>query len=113
MRISTSKTLPPASELLEVLKQEFSSEYSYKLFGAGNDKTIIVGKSTFVGAQISARGNEIVIQPTPPSLPASSFFSVVAFTEFAFILAFFGWGLKAKWIKLEKEIATFLYQKYN
>jgi hypothetical protein len=113
MRIPTTKTPPPAAELLEILKHELSSQYSYKLFGVGDNKTIMVGKSTFVGAQISVNGNEIVIQSVPPSVPASSIFSIMAFTEFAFVLAFLGWGLKTKWVKLEKELGTFLHHKYN
>lgn len=112
MKISTSKNLPSAAELITILKQEFSERYSYKLFGLGREKTILVGESTFIGAQISMGENEMTIQGAPPSLPAAYFVSFLGMTELAFLLlAFLGSASKMK--ALEKDIAIFLKAKYN
>ena len=59
MKILTAKIPPSTKELAEILKQEFSDHYSYKQLGLGEEKNIIVQKSTFVGVQISKSGNEI------------------------------------------------------
>jgi len=113
MRISTSKKLPSTAELIGILKQELHQNYSYKLFGLGSEKTIIVTKSSSVGAQISVRGNEIMIQGTPPP-PVAYFVSFLCWTEFAALLLFFmGWSTRSKLIELEKELAVFLNNKYN
>lgn len=113
MRISTSKTLPSTKELIEILKQELPGPYSYKLFGLGREKTIMVTKSSSVGAQISIRENEITIQGTPPP-PVAYFVSFLGWTELAFLLLFFiGLSTPSKLKELEKEIAIFLKNKYN
>jgi hypothetical protein len=114
MRISTTKTPPPAKDLMEILKREFSGRYSYTLFGLG-EKSVIVGKSTFVGAQISVKGNEITIQATPPSVWAG-LLSFIGLTELGFVLIFFVvkyWALPTDWKGLEKEIGLFLKHKYS
>ena len=114
MKISTSKNLPSAAELITILKQEFSERYSYKLFGLGKDKTILVGESTFIGAQISIGENEMTIQGATPSLPAAYFVSFLGITEFAFLLlAFLGLSSDSKMRTLEKNIAIFLKAKFN
>lgn len=113
MRISTLKKLPSTVELIGILKQELPQNYSYKLFGLGKEKTIIVTKSSSVGAQISIRGNEITIQGTPPP-PVAYFVSFLGWTEFAALLLFFmGWSTRSKLIELEKELAIFLKNKYS
>lgn len=113
MKISTSKNLPSAAELIAILKQEFSERYSFKLFGLGKEKTILVGESTFIGAQISIGENEMTIQGATPSLPAA-FISFLAITEFAFLLlAFLGLSSGSKMRTLEKKIAIFLKARYN
>ena len=113
MRISTIKTLPSNAELISVLKQELPQNYYYKLFGLGKEKTILVTKSSSVGAQISIRENEITIQGTPPP-PVAYFISFLGWTEFAFLLLFFvGWSTTSKLKELEKELAVFLKNKYN
>jgi hypothetical protein len=115
MQIATSKTLPSAQELVKVLKQEFSNQYSYKLFGLGK-KSIIIGKSTLVGAQISIRENEITIQATAPSL-VGGILSAFGSTELAVFLlpVFFRKGLllPSQRSEFEKEIGLFFKHKYN
>jgi hypothetical protein len=113
MRISTLKKLPTSAELISVLKQELPQNYSYKLFGLGKEKTVLVTKSSSVGAQISIHDNEITIQGTPPP-PVAYFVSFLGWTEFAALLLFFvGWSTRSKLVELEKELAIFLKNKYN
>src|SRR5688500_19260249 len=113
MRISTLKKLPTSAELISVLKQELPQNYSYKLFGLGKEKTVLVTKSSSVGAQISIHDNEITIQGTPPP-PVAYFVSFLGWTEFAALLLFFvGWSTRSELVELEKELAIFLKNKYN
>lgn len=113
MRISISKKSPSATDLPEILKQEFSSQYGYKLFGLGKIPTIMVSKSNFVGAQITVRENEIDIQSTAPSLVMAYMLTII---EFLGLIAFFPlWidNLRKQGRLLEKELATFFNQKYS
>lgn len=108
MKILTGKATPPVNELAEVLQHEFCNQYSYRLFGIGKEKTIIVGKSTFVGAQISKSGNEITIEGIQPSIPA------VIFSFFLQLFAGLGAPLTRKpWQNFEREVGVFLQHKYN
>ena len=104
MKILTSKTPPSTKELAEILKREFSDHYSYKQLSLGEEKNIIVRKSTFVGAQISKSGNEITIEGIQPSIPA---------VLFSFILQLITGFSTPSSRKLEKEIGFFLQHKYN
>jgi len=93
--------------LAGILQKEFSGRYSFKIFSRRNERSIIVRKSTFVGAQISKSENEITIEFVQPSIPA---------VVFAFLLIFVGLYAPLSPFagkKLEKEMALFLYQKYN
>jgi hypothetical protein len=109
MRIVTSQTPPTLSELAEILKQEFAGHYSYKLFGLGQ-KSLIVGRSRFVGAQITINDHEISIQAAPPSLFIGMLLSLACPFPILliplFLLDGFGPG------DLDKEIGIFLKQKY-
>jgi len=111
MKVSISKTAPSAKELTEVLKQEFSARYSYELFGLGEEKSIIVQKSAFVGAQISKRQNEFDILITPPSIASGYLLAGVSFVPGLDLVL--GWALRPQFLKLEREIAGFLNQRYN
>jgi hypothetical protein len=113
MRISAAKALPTTKQLIETLKQELPGNYTYKLFGLGENKTILVTESSSVAAQISIRDNEITVQGTPPP-PLAYFVSFLGWTEFAFILLFFvNWSTRSKLKELEKKVALFLNGKYN
>jgi hypothetical protein len=59
---------PSNEEIAQTLEQEFSSKYSYSFFGLGNNKTVIVRKSEFVGAQISKNGNQITVHAHSPNI---------------------------------------------
>ncbi|MDQ3394599.1 MAG: hypothetical protein M3512_10885 [Bacteroidota bacterium] len=108
------KKAPSNEELVETLKREFSNDYSYKLFGLGK-KSIIVRKSAFLGAQVSVQENEISIQGSPPSF-GTGFLATLAMTEAAIVvfpLFLFTGASPSKFRKLEKEIASFLKNKYD
>ena len=107
MKVSTSKTTPTISVLAEILKKEFSGRYSFKVFSMGKERSIIVRKSTFVGAQISKSDNEITIEGVQPSIPAVLFAFVLSFVGLYAPLSPFAWK------KLEKEMAHFLIHKYK
>jgi hypothetical protein len=112
MRISTPITPPPAKELMKLLRSELPA-YSYSLYGLGKEKTIMVSKSTSVGAQISIRENEITIQGTLPP-PVAYFVSFLGFTEFAFLLMFLlGLSAPSKIKELERELTIFLKKRYD
>ena len=115
MRIQVSKKLPPVEELLKVFKNEFSNHYSYKLFGLGN-KSILVGKSTLLGAQISVFDNEVSINSSPPSFFAGIVHAMGS-TELMVLLfpMFFQKGgvFSSTYVNLEKEIGAFLLNKYR
>jgi hypothetical protein len=109
MKVVTSKALPSTQELAEIIQKEFSGQYTCKLFGLGQNKTIMVRQSLFSGAQISLRANEITIQGMP-----SPVLTVISMTELAAMLVFcLDWVLSTPWKKLEKEIAVFLHKKYQ
>ncbi len=104
MRISTSKKTPSTQALIEILKQEFS-DYSFKLFGLGAEKSIIVQKSTFVGVQISKSGNDFTLESSHPTLIAW-LFSIVLFDDFTLY-----YGSERK--RLKEEIGAFLSSRYH
>ena len=114
MIIPTSRKTPQLQELSKVLTEEFSDQYSYKLFGLGSEKSIVVRKSMLVGVQITPRENEIRVDGTIPSV-AISFFSALI----AFALSTLGIIRSASFIpllpsrNLENEIADFLKRKYD
>lgn len=108
MKITTTKDTPSIKELLEILKQEFSDKYSYKLYGFGDEKSIIVQKSFFVGAQISKSKNEFTIDGIPPSA-LSSLISILL-QQLANLFIMFS---PSKYKRLEKELSIFINQKFN
>lgn len=108
MIISTSRNIPQVQQLCQVLKQEFSDQYSYRVFGLGSEKSIIIEESDLVGVQLTSRGTEISIDGTFPSVEISVFYSF-----FFFILGLFlPWHVERSWRNLEKELAVFLKKKY-
>lgn len=114
MRISTDKPLPPADKLVDILKREFGPHYKYKLFGLG-EKTIIVQKSTFAGAQISLHKDSITVQGTPPFAGAGAL-TFLGLTELGAAIVPLFWLFGANpdtFRKVEKEITVFLQEKYG
>lgn len=108
MNLLTSKTPPSANELIEILKREFSDQYTYQIFGIGNEKSILVKKSFFVGAQISKRENEFTIDGIHPSVSSSLIALLLQVLGNLYILF-----SPSPYRKFEKEIGLFLKRKYN
>lgn len=108
MKLLTSKMPPSTNELVEILKREFSDRYTYEMFGLGNEKSILVKKSFFVGAQISKRENEFMIDGIHPSISSSLIALLLQVLGSLYILF-----SPSPYRKLEKEIGVFLKQKFN
>ncbi len=105
MIIQTLKRPPQLKELCQVLKEEFPSTYTCKIFDAGSEQSIIVKKSTLTGVQIATRENEIVVDGTFPSVTTSFFSALIS----ALGIWMMPWN---SWWKFENEIATALKRRY-
>ena len=110
MRVFKLKSSPSNKQLIEVLKKEFSNRYAYSMFGFECDKSIIVRKSAFIGAQISKKGNEITVYGLSPST-LTTFLSAVDFIVTGGL--FMGLPFMSKREQFEKEIGFFLQRKFN
>lgn len=110
MRVFKLKASPSTEELAGILKKEFSSFYSYNLFGLDRERSIMVEKSTFVGAQVSIKGNEITVHGIPPTA-TTTFLSALDFLVTGGL--FMGLPFQSKREKFEKEVGSFLQQKFN
>ncbi|QRR00022.1 hypothetical protein [Dyadobacter sandarakinus] len=95
---------PSNEEIAQALAQEFSSGYSYKSFGLGNNKSIIVRKSEFVGAQISKSGKQITVHAHAPNVLLSLldvlYSGIISVASYS--------SLK----ELESDLVVFLKNKY-
>jgi hypothetical protein len=109
MRIIPRKPLPDNLQLIELFKNEFSGNYSYELFGLNGQKTILIGKSAFVGAQISVKEKEITIQATPPSVLTGNFLFFFSMIGVDTIL---GLLFRSQLRKIEMDVAGFLKSKF-
>lgn len=104
MKVITVNQDPSAEEIARTLEQEFSSQYSYSLFGLGNSKSVVVRKSEFVGAQISKSGSQITVHAQPPNILLSSLDALLT----GIISAAYYSSLK----NLEADLLVFLKNKY-
>ena len=94
---------PNFMDLIQSLKGRFSG-YAVYPFESMPQKSIIVRKSAIVGAQITLRNNEIMVDACYPSLFISSLMSLLtSSTIFPF----------NSWFKFEMEISDFLKRRYN
>lgn len=107
MIVPATRTTPKPKELIRVLKQDFSDQYSYKLFGLGPQPTVIVSKSWFTGAQITIQKDEIRVEETVPSV-VIAFLSTLLMYALGFGVPYGSWREK-----LQKQLAIFLKRKYN
>ena len=108
MKLITLKTPPATNDLIEVLKKEFSDRYTYQVFGLGSEKTIIVQKSFFIGAQISKRDKEFTIYGIQPTISSTLIALALQVLANSYILF-----SPSAYRKLEKEIGLFLRTKYS
>lgn len=108
------KSTPTNEELMNLLRQELPSGYSVREFGLGK-KSIMVKMSTFIGAQITIRENEITVDASAPSV-AGGMLSSLAMTELAIVivpLSWFSGAFPSKFRNFEKEMANFVHKRYN
>jgi hypothetical protein len=78
--------------------------YSFKLFGF-KDESIPIGKSPFVGVQISKRENDITVLGSPPTVLAGLPVFLLSLLGFSYCTSEFK--------KLEKDVASFLHREFN
>ncbi len=115
MRIQLSKPLKSISELKESIASKFVGDYTIKTYGF-DKKSILVGKSSMIGAEITMYDQEVAISYSPPSFLGGLLLSL-GFSEL--VLFLLPWIVKerlnpdASYRKLEKEIGQFLYQRYK
>ncbi len=107
MNIRTSKRLPSAKQLAQILKNEFSNQYEYEEFGLCEHKSLIVRRSFLVGVQISIDKNEVTIDAIPPSAMASFVSTIMSIFANLFIVF-----AMLPYRQLEKDVARFLKSKY-
>ncbi len=107
MIIRAFRITPKPLELVKVLREEFSNQYSYKIFGLGSNKSIIVQKSALVGVQVTQSGNEIRVDGTFPSVAASFLSAIISVAGIWLIPE------SSPWRNLEHEVASFLNGKYH
>lgn len=69
--------LPTFDELIEVLKSQFSSQAVYT-FDSKPQKSIIVRKSALVGAQITIRDNEMIVDACCPNIFISALIGLIS-----------------------------------
>lgn len=108
------KTTPTNEELIAFLRKELPSDYSVREFGLGK-KTVMIKKSSFIGAQITLRENEIAVDESTPSL-AGGILSSLAMIELASLIVFIfasGSATRANFQAFEREMAGLINEKYN
>ena len=110
MKVITLHAPPSTTELAKVLQKEFSDHCSYRFFGLGKKKSLIIQKSSFVGAQVSVQDAQVTIQGMHPSLMGNFMHFIDGLVTGGILLElpFF-----SKWKKFEKEVAVFLKHKYG
>lgn len=107
MKVFTIEQDPSADEIAQALEQEFSSKYTYSFFGIGKDKTIIVRKSEFVGAQISKSANQMTVHAQSPNLLLSVLNPLLTGIDLI------GTAFQSPLKKLETDLVIFLKNKYS
>ncbi|MCF0052398.1 hypothetical protein LXM25_20180 [Dyadobacter sp. LJ53] len=105
MRVFQVEQNPSSEEIARSLEQGFSSKYSYSFFGLGENKTVIVRKSEFVGAQISRSGNQITVHAQSPSV-------LLSFLDPLIGVNLMGSLFQSPLKKLEADLVAFLRNKY-
>lgn len=91
--------LPHFNELIETLKSKFSN-YSVYTLGSESQKSIIVQKSSLIGAQITVRDQEINVDACCPNLFVSALIGLIS-------------AIFPPYAKFEMKIAGFLKKEYS
>jgi len=106
MKVFTVEQNPSPEQIVAMLEKEFSSKYSYTFFGLGKNRSIVVRKSEFVGAEISISGNQITVHAMSPNL----LFSFL--DPFLTGMNVIGSVFKSPLKKLEADLVSFLKSRY-
>ena len=106
MKVFKIEQDPSSEEIAQTLEQEFSSKYSYSFFGVGENKTVIVRKSEFIGAQISKSGNQITVHAQSPNVLLSFLDPLIGIN---IVRSVFNSSFK----NLEADLVMFLKGKYS
>ncbi len=91
--------LPDINQLLLTLQRQFSN-YKVYTFGSKPHKSIIVQKSGIIGAQITLRNNEIMVDACSPNIFVSGILGALS-------------AIFPPYINFEIKITDFLKSKYN
>ncbi|WP_151999970.1 MULTISPECIES: hypothetical protein [unclassified Imperialibacter] len=103
MIVQATQVLPGVDDLVLALKSEFSN-CSCTAFGSKPKKSVIVRKSALIGAQITSRKGEIVVDACYPNVFIAAIMSLLtASTIFPF----------TAWPDFERKITNFLKRKYS
>jgi hypothetical protein len=103
MIVQATQMLPSIDDLMLALKSEFSS-YSCAAFGSKPKESVIVRKSALIGAQITVRKGEIVVDACYPNVFIAAIMSLLtASTIFPF----------TAWPDFERKLTYFLKRKYS
>lgn len=91
--------IPQFNELIETLKSKFSN-YSVYTLGFESQKSIIVQKSSLIGAQITVRDKEINVDACCPNFFVSALIGLIS-------------AIFPPYAKFEMKIVDFLKKEYN
>lgn len=105
IEIHTAKQVPSLEEVQQKLAQKFGNQYGINPFGWGYGKSVMVKKTSFVGARVFVREKkrEIMVQGFFGSLWPAALFGGLLFYGF----------LYSKWKKMEEEVGEYLKQEYG
>ena len=106
MRIPVSDSIA-TKELLGTLKRKYANRYSCRYSEFGLEPSIIIRKSTWVGAQTTIREKEIELDFTFPTIATSLAGTVAFYSGIAAIPSVIN-----SWFALEKDLGRFLTRKY-
>lgn len=115
MRIKFSEKLPPLDELSNILSTQFANRYTVRKFGIGK-QSLLIGKSTLVGAEVSVNGNEITLASSPPSVLGSLLMTAGATELVVFLFPFLfrdTIDYQSRSRTLIKEVGLFLKKTLN
>ena len=103
---------PSRRELMEKLKEDFGNDCSYRFFGFGPLKRIIVSKSPFIAVQISYRGEKkVLIEGTYASILVATLIQTIY--NFFSNAAHSTPATRKSWKMLEEDIVAFLAHRFK
>lgn len=107
MEVIATRQNPSMNEIVEYLGKNFNDKCSYSRYGLNDNKSLIISKSIFLGAQVWKAGETITVQIVIPN-PLLGFLDTLLLGS-SFIHLF----LSEERNKLEKELVRLLRNKYS